>query len=306
MNRVLHALGLVGLVLVGVILMLLAACSVSQPASSDKLNVVATNSILGDVVQNVGGDLIHLTTLIPVDTDPHSFEPAPQDAARVTQADVIFINGLNLEEFMLSLLSNAEGHGEVITVSDGIQTIAGEEEEFAHADPHVWMNPLNVKIWAEHIAEGLAVADPANAEAYRANAEAYKVQLDELEAWAQGQIAKIPADQRVLVTDHDALGYFLDHYGFQLVGAVIPSYSTGSEPAAGELADLERAIRQYEVKAILVGVSVNPALAERVAADTGVRLIPIYTEALSAANGPAATYLDMMRYDVEAIVSALK
>lgn len=299
MNRIQNALCLVGLALA-------AACSTQQPDSSGKLNVVATNSILGDVVQTIGGDLINLTILIPVDTDPHSFEPAPQDAARVAEADVVFINGLNLEEFLQSLLSNAAGHAEVIAVSDGIQTIAGEEEEFADADPHVWMNPLNVKIWVDNITEALAAADPANADAYLANATAYKVQLDELEAWAQEQIAQIPVEQRLLVTDHDALGYFLDHYSFQLVGAVIPSYTTGSEPSARELADLENAIRQYDVKAIFVGVSVNPALAEQVAADTGVQLIPVYTESLGGANGPAATYLDMIRYDIEAIVGALK
>lgn len=299
MNRVVNTLGLLGLAL-------LAACTTQQPDPSGKLNVVVTNSILGDVVGNIGGDLISLTTLVPVDTDPHSFEPAPQDAARVAEAGVIFINGLNLEEFMQSLLSNAEGHGNVIVVSEGVQTIASEEEEFAEADPHVWMNPLNVKLWVDNIVVGLAAADPAHADVYRANGEAYKTELDELESWAQEQIAQLPVEQRVLVTDHDSFGYFLDHYKFQFVGAVIPSYTTGSEPSAGELADLEGAIAQYGVRAIFVGVTVNPALAQQVADDTGVQLIAVYTESLSDAAGPAATYLDMMRYDIEAIVGALK
>jgi len=294
------------LVVFFIAIVILAACSVQQPAPSDKLNVVATNSILGEVVQNIGGDLISLTTLIPVDTDPHSFEPAPQDAARVAEADVVFINGLNLDEFMQGLMNNAEAQGVVVTVSEGIETIASDEAEFAGGDPHVWMNPLNVKIWADNIAEGLAAADPASSDVYRANAEAYKIQLGELDTWAAEQISQIPVEQRLLVTDHDSLGYFLDHYSFQFVGAVIPSTSTSSEPSAGELADLEQAIQQYGVKAIFVGISVNPALAERVAADTDVQLIPIYTEALSDANGPAATYVDMMRYDIETIVGVLK
>jgi len=294
------------LVVFFIAIVILAACSVQQPAPSDKLNVVATNSILGEVVQNIGGDLISLTTLIPVDTDPHSFEPAPQDAARVAEADVVFINGLNLDEFMQGLMNNAEAQGVVVTVSEGIETIASDEAEFAGGDPHVWMNPLNVKIWADNIAEGLAAADPASSDVYRANAEAYKIQLGELDTWAAEQISQIPVEQRLLVTDHDSLGYFLDHYSFQFVGAVIPSTSTSSEPSAGELADLEQAIQQYGVKAIFVGISVNPALAERVAADTDVQLIPIYTEALSDANGPATTYVDMMRYDIETIVGVLK
>lgn len=283
----------------------LSACSSAHADSSSGLNVVATTPMLGDVVAVVGGDMINLAVLIPVDTDPHSFEPVPKDAARVAQADLIFINGPELEDFMQSLLDDAAGHGQVVTASDGIATIKFEGEEFG-ADPHVWTNPLNVKVWADNIADALAQKDPANADAYHANAEAYKAQLDELDQWANDKIAQIPADQRVLVTDHDAFGYFAAHYGFQIVGALVPSYSTQSEPSAGELADLETAIQQYGVKAIFVGVSLNPALAERVAADTSVKLVPIYTESLSAAGGPAATYLDMIHFDVDAIVEALK
>lgn len=284
---------------------LLSGCSPTQRNGSTKLNVVATISMLGDVVSNIGGDHINLTVLIPPDADPHAFEPVPQDAAHVSDADVIFVNGLKLEEFMNALLSDANGHGDLVVASDGIQTIDFQGEEFSD-DPHVWTNPLNVKVWADNIAEALAQRDPVHADTYHANAEAYKTQLDELDAWAQDQIAQIPPDQRRLVTDHDAFGYFADHYGFKIVGALIPSYSTQSEPSAGELADLETAIKQFSVKAIFVGVSLNPALAQRVADDTGVKLVPIYSESMSEPGGPASTYLDMIRYDVNAIVEALK
>ncbi|HSS97778.1 MAG TPA: metal ABC transporter substrate-binding protein, partial [Terriglobales bacterium] len=226
--------------------------------------------------------------------------------ARVAQADLVFINGLELEGFLQGLLNNASGHGDVIHSSEGIDTIDFEGEEFSGADPHVWTNPLNAKVWADNIAEALAQKDPANANAYLANAESYKAELDELDRWAIDQITQIPADERVLVTDHDAFAYFADHYGFQIVGALIPSYSTQSEASGAELADLETAIQQYDVKAIFVGVSLNPILAERVAADTGVKLVTIYTESLSNADGLSSTYLDMIRFDVQAIVEALK
>ena len=287
--------------------LLLSACSSAPSAYSGPLNVVATTQIIGDVVNAIGGDSIQLVTLIPPDSDPHAFEPTPQDASRLSAAAVIFSNGFNLEEGLTTLL---QANGDRVTqVSDGVPPIefAGSTEEPAGGnDPHAWMNPQNVKIWVDNIASSLGKADPANATAYSANAAAYKAKLDELDSWARGQIGELPVAQRVLVTDHEAFGYFADHYGFQIVGALIPSYSTLSEPSAGELADLETAIRQYDVQAVFVGSSMNPALGEQVAADTGIQMVVLYTEALSPADGPAATYLDLIRYDVLAIVGALK
>jgi ABC-type Zn uptake system ZnuABC Zn-binding protein ZnuA len=307
------------------ILALLAAACGQAGAQSANLQVVATTPILADVVSQVGGDLIQLSVLIPNNTDPHSFEPAPRDAALIAEADLVFMNGLGLEEFMQSLLTDADAQAAVVSASDGVQTIAfageeheheegeehdgeeheGEEHEHEGADPHVWMNPQNVKVWVENIAAALGQADPQNAAAYRANADAYLQQLEELDSWAQEQIAAIPTANRKLVTDHESFGYFAEHYGFEIVGALIPSYSTLSEPSAGELAELEAAVRSYGVSAIFIGVSVNPALAERVAADTSVTLVPVYTESLSEGE-PAGSYLDLIRYDVLAIVAALQ
>lgn len=283
----------------------LSACAPAVNGSTGQLNAVASTQIVGDVVRAIGGELVSVIVLIPPDTDPHSFEPAPQDAAQLAEADLIFVNGLGLEESLQSLLDTQSE--KVTAVSDGVVTIefAGDEE-FAAGDPHAWMNPQNVKIWVDNIANALGSADPANAANYVANAEAYKAELDELDAWAMEQIAQIPAEERVLVTDHESFGYFADHYGFEIVGAVIPSSSTLSEPSAGELAELESAIQQFGVKAIFVGLSTNPALAEQVAADTGIQLVPVYTESLSDADGPASSYLEIIRFDVEAVVAALK
>lgn len=285
-------------------LLALSACSPIGTNTSGALEVVATTQIIGDIVSVISGDHVDLEILIPPDVDPHAYEPAPSDAEKLELADLVFSNGLNLEESMSGLLT---GLTSVVAVSDGVAPIqATSGDEAGSVDPHSWMDPQNVKIWADNIASALAEADPANADDYRANAEAYKSQLDDLDAWAMEQIALIPQENRVLVTDHEALGYFAQHYGFEIVGAIIPSYSTLSEPSAGELADLETAIQQFGVKAIFVGTSMNPSLAERVAADTGVKLVPFYTEALSGTNGPAPTYLDMIRYDVGAAVESLK
>ena len=282
----------------------LISCSAPPAGGSGRLNVVASTQILGDVVSVIGGDKIQLTVLIPPDSDPHAFEPAPQDAAKLAAADLVFVNGLNLEEALKPLLETEGLH--LVIASDGIATIEFVGEEFEGADPHVWMNPLNVKVWADNIAVALAAADPAHATSFRANADAYKAELDALDAWATAQLSLIPADARALVTDHESFGYFADHYGFEIVGALIPSISTVSEPSAGELAQLEDAISQYGVKAIFIGTSMNPALADRVAADTGVQVAALYTESLSDENGPAPTYLEMLRFDIAAIVAALQ
>lgn len=284
--------------------LLFAACISAGPSDPGKIKVVASSQIVGDVVGVITGDLVDVTFLIPAGTDPHAYEPAPQDATRLAEADLVFINGLGLEEALQPLLNDQAD--KVVDISEGVEPLVLAEEGESGPDPHVWTNPLNVKIWADSIARALAGLDQQNAAIYEANAEAYKSDIEELNIWAVEQIAQIPVEQRVLVTDHEAFGYFAVHYGFEIVGVVIPGYSTLSEPSAGDLAELETSIRDLGVKAIFVGVSLNLSLAEQVADDTDVQLVPIYTESLSETNGPAPTYLEMIRYDVGAIVAALK
>jgi len=162
-----------------------------------------------------------------------------------------------------------------------------------------------VEGWVGTIEQTLRQADPANADTYTANASAYREELHELDAWIMEQVAQVPEAQRNLVTDHTAFGYFAHRYGFEQVGAVVPGYSTMAEPSAQELANLEDAINEYQVPAIFVGTTVNPALSERVAEDTGTQLVPLYTGSLSEAGGEADTYLKLMRYNTQAIVAAL-
>ena len=295
------------------ILLLLSGCSqpANGPAADDgKLKVVATTSIIGDVVANIGDDLIDLTVLMPAGTDPHSFEPSPQQIAALSDADIVFVNGFALEETLMPVLESATTPDKIVQVSEGVEPIAfaGKMDETGEGgqrhDPHVWMDPNNVIIWTQNIENALSKADPGHADAYHKNAEDYRKQLKELDEWIQAQIS--PLLPLKVVTDHKVFGYFARRYGIEQAGAIIPSYSAMAQPSAQEIAQLEDAIQQLGVKAILVGNTVNPSLSQRVAEDTGVQLIPIYTGSLSGPEGPASTYLDFMRYNVNAIVKAAR
>jgi ABC-type Zn uptake system ZnuABC Zn-binding protein ZnuA len=172
-------------------------------------------------------------------------------------------------------------------------------------DPHVWFDPRNVAAWSETIAQALAEADPDRASLYRARANAYQEEIDELDRWIRDRVATVPEEERRLVTDHEAFGYFAALYGFEEIGTILPGYSTLSEPSARDLAALEDGIRAAGVPCVFVGTTIPSDLAEQVAADTGTRIVFLYTGSLSEPDGPAATYLDLMRFDVEQIVRGL-
>jgi ABC-type Zn uptake system ZnuABC Zn-binding protein ZnuA len=271
--------------------------------------VVASTTILGDVVSNVGGDLIDLSVLFPIGADPHTFDPRPQDVAAISDAQIVFINGLGLEESLQPAL-DANAQGTVVAVSDGInvRTLDGAAatDEHGGADPHTWTDPNNVIVWTQNIVAALAKADPANAATYQANADNYIASLQDLDAWIRSEVAQIPPEHRKLLTDHRALGYFADAYGFEQVGALVGSFSTNASPSAQEVAALEDTIRAQNVPAVFVGKTVNPTLAEQVAQDTGTKIVFVYTGSLSEPGGEADSYLKFMRYNVNAIVEALK
>jgi len=291
----------------------LPALSAVALAPGERLRVVATTSIVGDVVQNVGGEHIDLTVLLPPGTDPHTFDPTPRDVAAVADAHVVFVNGAGLEVFLEKLLQGAGG-ARVVPVSYGVELRRfehGHEEEAGdeHAgeyDPHTWFDPNNVIVWVRNVEWALNTLDPANVAGYQGNAAAYEAELQVLDAWIREQVAQVPPANRCLVTDHESFSYFTQRYGFEQVGAVFPGYSTLAQPSAMDLADLEAAIRTQGVRAVFVGKTVNPALAEQVAQDTGVQLVFLYTGSLGEPGDPADTYLAMMHYDVSAIVEALR
>ncbi|MEW6094636.1 MAG: metal ABC transporter substrate-binding protein [Chloroflexota bacterium] len=271
---------------------------------SDRLQVLATTSIVADVVQQVGGEFVTVTVLMPVGTDPHEYSPRPQDVAALSDADIIFANGAGLEEFLQPLIENAGAADKLVEVSAGIElfTLAGQEGD----DPHTWMDPNNVILWAENIAAALSAADPVHAADYQANAAAYSASLADLDAWIRIEVASVPKENRLLVSDHAVLGYFAVRYGFDQVGSITGSFSTEAAPSAQELAALEDEIRRLGVRAIFVTEPSSQSLAEQVAQDTGICAVWLYHASLTDSSGPAPSYLEFMRYNVSAIIEALK
>ncbi len=287
-------------------------------ASGAKMNVVATTGVLGDVLTNVGGQAIQLTTLMGPGQDLHSFQPTPQDIGAVEKADVVFVNGFHLEEGLESTIDAAAAKGHpVVSISAGIpprqppaqgasaEKSQGSANVHAGGDPHVWFDPVLVKIWVRNAEISLKALDPANAATYSANAAVYLKQLDDLDAFIREQVSKVPPEKRKLVTDHDAFGYFADRYGFTVVGAVIPGISTTAEPSAGDLAELVGKIRAEGVPAIFVGMTANPKMADLVARETGAQVIRLSTGELGAKGSGTDTYLGMMKANTQALVDAL-
>jgi ABC-type Zn uptake system ZnuABC Zn-binding protein ZnuA len=324
-----------------------------------RLKVVASFTILADVVKNVAGDAADVDTLVPADADPHPYTPTPSDLAKISDADVVFVNGALLEQGLLKTIETSakmvvlasecveilpfgDAPPPVATTPDAsdlsaqrcashvseldalgavqpsypvaplgplyaINCVAGAgDSEDGNCDPHVWFNPYNIELWTLMIRDSLSDFDPANADTYKANAAAYFEQLQMLSSDLQTELATLPAEKRILVTDHDALGYFAETYGFQIVGMVVPSVSTDAEPSAQQIAGLIDVIRAQHVPAIYAGVSVNPALSQQVANEAGAHFYTLYTESLTESSGKAPTYIDMMRTDMQTIVESLQ
>ena len=275
-------------------------------AADEKLQVVATTSIVADVVGRIGGDRIDLTTLMGLGTDPHTYVATPSDSAAVHDAHVLFSNGAGLEEGMSELALDSSGGAVHVPLSDNLALLvtAHGDEAVGQPDPHVWFDVQNILAWTTTVLETLSALDPANRSSYQANADAFAQELGDLDAWILEQVAVVPQANRRLVTNHETLGYFARRYGFELVGAVYP-LSPSSEPSARDLAGLEEAIRQYGLSVLFTEGTVSPVLADQVARDTGVRLVPLYTESLGPPGSGAESYIAMIRYDVQAIVAAL-
>lgn len=289
------------------------------------LKVVASTTFIGDVAARIAGEAVELTVLLEPGQNPHSYQPAPMDMVAVTEADLILVNGLGLEEFLDDLLAGSNTSAEVLVVSNGIDALEGElhdlddEDHDDHEgedhddqlegtmglDPHVWFDPNSILIWVENITGALVRLDPDQSETYLANAEEYSDQLTELDQWIKEQFDLIPDENRELVTDHTSLGYLARRYDLGQIGAVIPALTTEAETSGMELADLIDKIEEHSARAIFVGVDFDQNLAQRVAEEAGVPLVPLYFGSLSAGK-PAGTYLDFMYYNVEAISTALR
>jgi len=265
---------------------------------------MAVESFLADIAQNVAGYRITVETLIPLGVDPHAYQPTPRDAATVADCSVLILNGAGIEAFLDPLLVNAGGQRRVITASAGLTPRPDAQGEHPQGDPHFWLDPNNVVKYVENIRNGLTQADPEGASVYAANAAAYIEQLKALDLWIAQQAATVQPERRLLVTNHESLGYFADRYGFTVVGAVIPSVSTDASPTAQQMAALIEQIKATGAPAIFLETGANPQLAQQIAAETGVKVVAdLYTHSLSAPDGPAPTYIDMMKYNVSRIVA---
>ena len=283
-------------------------CQAAGAWAAERIPVVASFSILGDLVAVVGGDRVSVTTLVGPDQDAHVFEPRPSDVKAVAQARVFVVNGLGFEGWLNRLQRSAGFKGTTIVAAEGVRARKMEDEDHPGrtvTDPHAWQDPSNVKIYVRNIARGLSELDPEHAAEYQSNGTAYAAQLDALDAWAREQYQSIPTEKRRLITSHDAFGYHAAHYGVQFLAP--QGVSTESEPSAKEVARLIKQIKRDKIKAVFMENMSNPKLLAQLARDAGVSPAgKLYADALSAKDGPAADYLAMMRYNVQQILAGLR
>lgn len=301
------AAGMLALFLAGAALPCLAA---------EPIAVVASFSILGDIVAKVGGERIAVTTLVGPDQDAHVFQPAPADIKAVARARLVVINGLGFEGWTERLTQAAGYHGRIVTASAGIKPRAraddhdedGHDHDHHHHggnDPHAWQDPRNVVVYVNNIASALAALDPAGADTYGRNAKAYVAQIDELDRWAMQQFAQVPQAKRRVITSHDAFEYFGAHYQVRFLAA--QGVSTDSEPSAREVAALIRQIRSEKIRALFFENMSNPRLLEQIAREAGVTAGgKLYADALSGRTGPAPDYLSLMRYNITQLLEKIR
>ncbi|SCW31478.1 zinc/manganese transport system substrate-binding protein [Rhizobium mongolense subsp. loessense] len=276
----------------------------SAPASAEALKVVASFTVLADVVSQVGGDHVNVTSLVGPNGDPHEFEPSPADAKHLKAAQVTFVSGEGLEGWMDRLISASGYKGTPVTVSDGIKTRTMEEDGKTVTDPHIWNSPVNVKVWVANIEKALSAADPADASIFKANAERYTKTLDALDAYAHSKFDTVPDDRRKVLTSHDAFGYFGREYNVSFLAPL--GMSTETEASAADVTKLIEQIKAEHVKSYFFENSNDPRLVRQVAQATGAE--PggeLYVESLSDAKGPAPTYEKMFRYNVDQIAAAM-
>jgi ABC-type Zn uptake system ZnuABC Zn-binding protein ZnuA len=298
-----------------------AGCSRAQPAGSDGppatgrvLNVVATTTQVADFARNVGGDQVQVTSLLKPGVDAHDYEPSPADLEAIARADLVVQNGVGLEAWLDDTIKSSGFPGPVVDTSQGVRLRAGghaeEGEEQAGGeehDPHIWQDPRNAEIMAANIERGLAAADPANAAAFQANLAAYTKQLEALDAEVERQIDSLA--NKKLVTNHDAFGYYLDRYGLEFVGSVIPSFDSSAELSGRDIRELVAKIEATGVKAIFSETTLPPRAAETIGREAGVKVVvgadALYGDALGPPGSDGDTYVKMIRHNTATIVGNL-
>jgi len=291
-----------------ILLLTLAALALGAPAlAAEKLPVVATFSILGDMVSTIGADRVAVTTLVGPDQDAHVFEPRPSDVKAVAQARLIVANGFGFEGWIARLAKSSSYKGATAVVSQGVKMrkMIDDDHGKETSDPHAWQDPANAVIYATNIVAALSQADPEGAAEYRQNGERYIASLRELDAWAAARLGEIPLAQRKVITSHDAFGYFGAKYKIAFLAP--QGVSTAGEASARDVANLIRQAKREHIKAVFVENMTNPKVLEQLSKEVGIAPSgKLYTDALSAADGAAPTYIRMIRHNVEQIAAALK
>jgi len=289
------------LVLAWIGFLLLSACtpqSKPEVPGEGELRVVVVNSTLADIAKNIAGERLEIEVLVPADADPHTFQPTPQDVAKIAESQMLIANGAGLEEWLQEVIDNAGGERLVVEAAQGLPI-----NEARPGDPHFWLDPNHVIHYANQIRDGFIELDPDGASVYARNTSDYIIQLEELHVWINDQVGMLSPEQRLLVTNHESFGYFADRYGFVVVGSIVPSVSTGSSPTAQQMVQLVEAIKAANTGAIFLETGSNPELAEQVAREAGVNLIvDLRTQPLFPQEG----YIEMMKYNTQAIVESLR
>ncbi len=281
------------------ICLLLVAAAVPARAQ-ERLNVVASLSILGDFVRNVGGDRVSVTTLVGPDGDVHVYTPAPADAKMIADAKLLIINGLGLEGWLPRLLQASGSRAPIISATKGIAPLKSGSD----ADPHAWQSVANAKIYVSDISNALVAADPADAGLFRANAQTYLAQLDALDREVRDAVAKIPQGRRKVISTHDAFGYFAGAYGIEFVAPL--GVSTEAEASARDIAAIITQIKTAKIPAVFLENISDPRLIRRISAETGARVGgTLYSDGLTGEKGDAPTYIDMVRHNIKTLTGAL-
>ena len=279
---------------------LIAMFAAAPARAQDRLNVVATFSILGDFARNVGGEGVSVTTLVGPDGDVHVYTPAPADAKKIADAKLVIINGLGLEGWLSRLVQSAGSKATMITASQGITP----RKLGADADPHAWQSVANAKIYVADIRDALVATDPAGAGIYRDNADRYLAKLDALDRDVRAAAAQIPSSRRKVISTHDAFGYFAAAYGIEFIAP--QGVSTESEASARDIAAIITQIKASKIPAVFLENISDPRLMRRISTETGARIGgTLYSDSLTGEKGDAPTYIDMVRHNIKALTSAL-
>jgi zinc/manganese transport system substrate-binding protein len=276
------------------------AISVAPLRAQDRLHVVTSFSILGDLARNVGGDRVSITTLVGPDSDVHVYTPAPADAKKVADAKLLLINGLGLEGWLPRLLQSSGSKAPIILATKGIAPLKLGSD----ADPHAWQSVANARIYVANIRDALVAAAPADAEVFRANADAYLAKFDALDREVREGVAKIPQNRRKVISTHDAFGYFAAAYGIEFIAP--EGVSTESEPSARDIAGIITQIKTSKIPAVFLENISDPRLIQRIAAETGAKIGgTLYSDSLTGENGDAPTYIELVRHNIKTLTSAL-